>query len=457
MAAKQTLTQHAQNGNSPTPVTARHGVVTLNGYGIRVCVERGHLLVEDGIGRERRKGRLPRVRHGLHRLVVIGSDGMVSLAAIRWLADQDASLVMLERNGTVLATAGPVLPSDARLRRAQSLAHHTGKAVDIARALIGRKLSGQQQLVDEKLNASSVSEQIARQREALTSALSIPSIREIEARAAKAYWSAWRLLPVNFPEREVSRVPQHWRLFGTRKSPLTGSPRHAVNPPNTMLNYLYALLESESRLALAALGLDPGIGVLHVDAPSRDSLACDLMEAVRPQVDKYVFDWIAREPLRRSWFFEERDGNCRLMGQFAERLSETTATWAHAVAPIAEWIARSLWISLRRAPKEAPPPTRLTQNFRRLARDSTSDAPKISAPLPPRLCRTCGEPLKWGRNHCASCVGDVWRAKLIETAKLGRIATHTPKAEALRGATQRRQAAARKAWNPSDKPEWLVE
>ena len=79
-------------------------------------------------------------------------------------------------------------------------------------------------------------------------------------------------------------------------SPLTGSPRLAVNPPNAILNYLYALLESESRLAAAALGLDPGIGVLHVDTPARDSLACDLMEAVRPQIDGFLIDWVTREP-----------------------------------------------------------------------------------------------------------------------------------------------------------------
>ena len=29
------------------------------------------------------------------------------------------------------------------------------------------------------------------------------------------------------------------------------------------------------RASYAALGLDPGIGVMHVDTPSRDSLACD--------------------------------------------------------------------------------------------------------------------------------------------------------------------------------------
>ena len=47
---------------------------------------RGHLLIEEGIGHDRRRFRLPRVEHGLKRLVVISSDGFVTLAALRWLA-----------------------------------------------------------------------------------------------------------------------------------------------------------------------------------------------------------------------------------------------------------------------------------------------------------------------------------------------------------------------------------
>jgi hypothetical protein len=82
----------------------------------------GHLICEDGIAAERHFGRFPRVAHGLRRLVVIGADGMVSLAALRWLADQDAAFVMLDRDGSVLVVTGPVRPSDARLRRAQALA-----------------------------------------------------------------------------------------------------------------------------------------------------------------------------------------------------------------------------------------------------------------------------------------------------------------------------------------------
>jgi len=431
-------------------------VVTLFGYGIGVRVERGHLVLEDGIG-ARRKVRLPRVRHGLRRLVVIGSDGVVSLAALRWLADQDAAFVMLDRDGSILATTGPVRPSDSRLRRSQSLAHQSGLALRIARELISQKLAGQEQVVREKLRDPLTADLIARARVTLESATTIAAIRQFEARAAYAYWSAWRTVPVIFPMRDIPRVPDHWRIFGSRQSPLTGSPRLAVNPPNAILNYLYALLESESRLALAALGLDPGIGVLHVDTPARDSLACDLMEAVRPRVDAYLLDWLTSEPVRREWFFEKRNGNCRLMGSFAVRLSETAPTWSHAVAPIAEWISRTLWTTLPKPARQLLPASRLTQNRRRQVRGKSIEMPEKTAPQPPRLCRNCGATLNRGKVNRASCAVVISRQGLIEAARLGRIATHSPEAEILRATTMRRQEAAKRAWQPTELPGWLNE
>ncbi len=42
-----------------------------------------------------------------------------------------------------------------------------------------------------------------------------------------------------------------------------------------MLNYLYAILEAETRIVAFAMGLDPALGVIHADRPHRDSLACD--------------------------------------------------------------------------------------------------------------------------------------------------------------------------------------
>src|SRR5713226_5447516 len=196
MATTQTVPQHPQHCNSRSetgrPLTPRHGVVTLFGYGITVHVDRGHLILQDGIGPARAGARFPRVGHGLRRLVVIGSDGMVSLAALRWLADQDAAFVMLDRDGSALATTGPVRPSDARLRRAQALANQSGTGLRITRELITQKLAGQEQVARNRLLDSTTADAIAQFRAKVPTAESIATVRLIESQAASAYWAAWR-------------------------------------------------------------------------------------------------------------------------------------------------------------------------------------------------------------------------------------------------------------------------
>jgi CRISPR-associated endonuclease Cas1 len=457
MAAHQKVSELPLGSKSLAHIIPQHGILTVSGFGIRIHVERGHLTVEDGIAGDRRKVRLARVGHALRRLVLIGSDGFISLSALRWLADQNASFVMLERDGTVLATTGPVRPSDARLRRAQALAHYTGTALQIARELIGRKLDAQEKLARGGLNNCEAAETIGSFREAIPSAETVEAIRLIEARGAYAYWGAWNNLPINFPRSDLRRVPDHWRFFRNRVSSLTGSPRLATNPVNAMLNYLYAILEAESRLAVAALGLDPGLGVMHMDAPSRDSLAFDVMEPVRPLVDAYLLNWVGRETLRREWFFEERDGNCRLMGSFAIRLSETAATWAHAVAPFAEMVARTLWSTIRKQIRHHRPATRLTQANRREARAVESAPPAAYVPRPQSFCRECGVEIWRGGRRCANCANAANTVGLIEAAKKGRVAAQSEVAQTRRSETQLRHRAEMDLWNSSNLPTWLNE
>jgi CRISPR-associated endonuclease Cas1 len=458
MAAHKTLPQLPQSLNSNVDLLIpRHGVVTLYGYGIQVRVDRGHLFLEDGIGADRRCCRLPRVSHGLKRLVVIGSDGMVSLAALRWLADQDVSLSMLERDGKVLAVTGPVRPSDAKLRRAQALAHSSGAALLITRELISQKLIGQEQVARNKLLDDATAAKIAQFRSDVPAADSIATIRLIEAQAALAYWSAWRTLPINFPKNDLRRVPDHWRTFGARISPLTGSPRLAANPPNAILNYLYAILESESRLAAAALGLDPGLGVLHVDAGNRDSLALDLLEPVRPQVDAYVLDWITRQPFRREWFFEQRNGNARLMASLAERLAETAPTWGRAVAPVAEWVAQALWSPpSRSANKKHFVPTRLTQRRRTKGRGRKMKALANPVPRRVKICEVCGAEGVQNR-FCPSCAVEVSREHMAQVAMMGHAQPRTKRIKARISKALSEHAVANTWWSPSSLPAWLNE
>jgi CRISPR-associated endonuclease Cas1 len=451
----------AASGTLPQPILSRKstigrsGVLTLSGYGIKVRMQCGHLEIEDGIGPERRKVRLARVGHGLKRLVVIGSDGFVTLESLRWLADQNASFVMLERDGSVLVTTGPVRPSDAKLRRAQALAHSSGAALHISRELISRKLVAQEEVARYRLLDTSTAEIIAGFHANLPSADTIKTLLLTESQAARAYWSAWSTLPINFHKNQLPRVPAHWLSFGARVSSLTGSPRLACNPPNAILNYLYALLETEARLSATILGLDPGLGVLHVDTTARDSLACDLMEPCRAAVDAYLLDWITKQPLNREWFSEQRDGNCRLVAAFATRLSETAPMWYRLVAPVAEWVAREFWSTIRRA--DAPLATRLTQNNKRAAKGSQPQSAYKRLPSQQNFCLVCGTPVERSHTWCSDCALKNSTASLIVGAQSGRVAAQSLTAKARRSETKRRHDLARQSWSASDQPAWLTE
>jgi hypothetical protein len=327
----------------------------------------------------------------------------------------------------------------------------------LARELVDRKLIEQRRIVHESFKRADVTHFIEQLRSQLPTAGDLTTLRILESQAAHAYWSCWRAVPVMFPKADLPRVPEHWRTFGARISPLTGSPRLSVNPPNAMLNYVYAIVEAEARLAATALGLDPGLGVMHFDADARDSLACDLMEPVRPLADAFVLNWIMGQPLRREWFFEERNGNCRLMAPFAERLGQTAATWAQAVAPVAERVAKALWNTVRKGTRLGRgTATRLTQQHRREAKA----APPIAVqqpPAPPCVCRDCGTAIARGVSYCARCWTKAGREQTLSALEKARLNAHVPRAQARRAATQRRQRASGRAWKPSDLPGWLTE
>ena len=112
----------AQEKTTYAHLRPRNGLLFVGGYGIRVVVEGGHLVVEDGIGGMRRRGRFARACAGIKRLVVVGHSGIISLEALRWLSDIGAAFVKIDSDGNLIAAIAPSGLDDARLRRAQALA-----------------------------------------------------------------------------------------------------------------------------------------------------------------------------------------------------------------------------------------------------------------------------------------------------------------------------------------------
>ncbi|MGH6876905.1 MAG: CRISPR-associated endonuclease Cas1, partial [Rhizomicrobium sp.] len=147
--------------------------------------------------------------------------------------------------------------------------------------------------------------------------------------------------------------PDPWLTFGSRTSLLSGKPSRATTPGNALLNYLYAILESEMTIAMLARGLDPGIGMFHADIDGRSSLALDAIEAVRPYVEYWLFAYLQSSVFANRDFHELADGEVRLSHPINSHLAHTAALWRKASEPIAEWLARSFERTSGAAPVHA--------------------------------------------------------------------------------------------------------
>jgi CRISPR-associated endonuclease Cas1 len=334
--------EQARDRRLPKPPLRRRGEVCVAaGYGVRIRIDGGRLVVSDGIGRDRRERRYSRVTSQLSRLVVLGHAGYMTLEASSWLADLGIPFMHFDADGRLLACSATGT-ADARLRRMQALAFSNEVGLGIARFLLGRKLAGQRALLSRLGVGPWLTDSFDGAAALLETAATLNELVMAERDAALAYWHAWANVETQFRPVDRQRVPEQWLTFMQRGSPLTSSSRLAVNPANAILNYLYALLEAETTIACHAVGLDPTLGIVHADYKSRDSLALDLMETVRPDVDAYALDLFDGHIFAPSDFHETRRGACRLLPPLTHRLAETALTWAQLIAPVAEQVAAKL-------------------------------------------------------------------------------------------------------------------
>jgi hypothetical protein len=304
----------------------------------------------------------------------------------------------------------------------------------------------------EQLNDPVTARAVEEFRHRLAMAENIETIRILEAQAAVSYFGALRNIGVLWPKSDLRKIPDRWRLVGVRQSPLSGGPRLAVTPVHAMINYCAALLESESRLALSALGLLPDLGLgLHTDMPNRDSLVFDVCEPVRPQLENWLLAWVVREPLRRVDFFETGTGNVRLMSHLCSKLSEIAPTLGKLISPWAEYVVGTLWASTSRSRSDRIPATHLTQQHRREAKGRPS-FPYIETPRPEYACRDCGKQIRAAMSYCSACARIITRKNF----RAGRKLAQSRESLTKRALTQRQHKQAIRDWKPSDISAWLT-
>ena len=200
--------------------------------------------------------------------------------------------------------------NDARIRVAQlEAARASETALHLARWLVRGKINAQRTLIAEIGEARpdigapcrTATDALARMSGHAMLKPDLSELRGLEGAAAAAYFSAY-----------VRAFPPSLNFSGRNRRP----PR---DPANATLSLAYTLLHAEAVLACYGHGFDPYVGFLHELDFARESLACDLVEPLRPVIDRFAWRLFAEQTLRARDFSTERDGGCLLQKAGRER------------------------------------------------------------------------------------------------------------------------------------------
>lgn len=325
----------------------------LSGYGITLMVEHGNLIIQDGIAGERRTITLYRDNQEYDHIIIPEYGGSISFEAISWLMVQGIAVTMINPLGNIITSFCPYDHVSGVMKRIQATASQEFKN-DIARKILAAKLKGQRQNLqyimtkykncnwnnpdrqERMIKAIAISKE---EENKLASCLNPDEMRLAEARAAAAYFQSLEGIPLNY----TSKMPYPtWTAIQNRTSPKSNSPRLAVDPFNACLNYLYAVLETEVKITCYAYHIDTDLGFIHSDHTQRESLVFDLMEVIRPSVDRLLFEWLMANKLKVKDFFQTKEGICKLMPNLTKELVPMVKKVKPEIKNAVSWLAKQL-------------------------------------------------------------------------------------------------------------------
>lgn len=283
----------------------------------------------DGALEIRCDGEPPRSMPGrLLELVVLRSDTRLTSGTLAALADAGVGLLAFGgRGGQRVAQLLGAPHHNARLRIAQCL-----RSVDVdfaaawAARLVRAKLGAQARLLARaRAERADLRKPLGDALDALRTAAQglraspppVASVRGIEGAGAAAYFAGYTAL-----------FAPALGFVGRRRRP-------PPDPVNACLSLGYTLLHAEGVRACWAAGLDPMVGLLHAPASGRASMACDLVEPWRAQIDAWVWQQFRSRALRDEHFGRDGAGAC-LLGKAGR------AHYYEAIAPLQRRLAAAL-------------------------------------------------------------------------------------------------------------------
>jgi CRISPR-associated protein Cas1 len=280
----------------------------------------------------------------IERLIIQGSRTRLDSAVLLKLAEGGTSTLLLSARYSrrVAIVLGPA-HNDAAIRLAQALrSQDAGFCRHWAQQLVVAKLRRQLGLLEAAMSTRpEVRKPLFDACESLRGSLARLLADEQDCERLRGF------------EGSAARV--YFQGLGSLFAPSLGFTGRNRRPPrdpvNACLSLAYTLLHFEAVRAAHIAGLDPLIGFYHRPAFGRESLACDLIEPLRPHIDGWIVEQFRSEALRADHFSLSANG-C-LLGKAGR--SHFYASWeSFAVLP-RRWLRQRCRILARQLRNEALP------------------------------------------------------------------------------------------------------
>jgi CRISPR-associated protein Cas1 len=311
--------------------------LVLTGHGLSLRVDKGRLVIKDGLTHFPSKpAEAVFFKGGLDlppRIVIVDGNGNITLDALDWMQEQSIDLIRLRYNGRVQSVfsangyaADPKKVDWQRETRASERAR-VKYAIPLIRKKIQEALFNLENLLPDSPSRTKAIETAKAALAELKASppASVSKLHGLEGLVAQGYFFAWRALDIQWKSTKRHPVPDEWKTFFSRSSLKWGDRyiqnQHATHPINAMLNYAYALLESEVRIRAVADGYDPSIGIMHDRiSPDRHSFVFDHMEPLRPVADRRILELIRTETFSGADFDLQSDGVVRVNPELVRRV-----------------------------------------------------------------------------------------------------------------------------------------
>jgi CRISP-associated protein Cas1 len=308
--------------------------LVLAGHGVSLRVEGGTLLIRNGFTHYPQKQETFRFFKGdadlPPRIIMLEGSGSITFDVLTWLNEQKVPLVKIDWKGNaVTVVSGDSFAAD-RERVVWQIETRTDlrKRMAFCSALIAKKIEGCVQTLEESLRRSLAWDRaMKRAKDDLDRLANDPSetvneLRLLEAQSAVAYFRAWYATSLLWRTSARHPIPDEWRTVGPRFTRVYASgSRNASHPVNAILNYAYAVLQSQVQIRLVAEGYDPMLGIMHADRDAAAPFVLDMMEPERPKVDRAVLAFLKSEALHPADFTTRGDGVVRMNPELARRVA----------------------------------------------------------------------------------------------------------------------------------------